>query len=266
MNIIKILWMYPDILSLHGERGSLMAFIKQAEHMGVKPEIRKVSHPGDEIPLEWADVVAFLPGQVYNMSYIANELSKNKKSFEQYAERGKWILAIGTSGCLLGKQTKLTSGECFEGLSLLPINCAERVNQEAAWWSGNFGTINLKGETYGDDLHFKIDVWDIEAIGYQIQRLDFFLEDACHALGRVCFGYGNNSKDGTEGARYKNVMFTNCLGPFLAKNPAVSAQIISASTGVKGEIWQKELMSKIASTHIEFMQNKKSVLPPVDTE
>ena len=42
-------------------------------------------------------------------------------------------------------------------------------------------------------------------------------------------GCGNNGKDGTEGARYKNVFGTYSHGPVLPKNPAFCDHILTAA-------------------------------------
>ena len=39
---LNILWMYPDVLNLHGDRGNLMAFEKVCKMLGVKANITKV--------------------------------------------------------------------------------------------------------------------------------------------------------------------------------------------------------------------------------
>ena len=36
---INLAWMYPDVLSLHGERGSIQAFKKMADDLGIKLNI-----------------------------------------------------------------------------------------------------------------------------------------------------------------------------------------------------------------------------------
>ena len=41
-------------------------------------------------------------------------------------------------------------------------------------------------------------------------------------LGTVLRGYGNNGRDGTEGARYKNAFCSYSHGPILPKNPALA--------------------------------------------
>ena len=46
------------------------------------------------------------------------------------------------------------------------------------------------------------------------------------SLGRVIRGKGNNGRDHTEGARYKNCIGTYLHGPILPKNPALADFLI----------------------------------------
>ena len=46
------------------------------------------------------------------------------------------------------------------------------------------------------------------------------------SYGKVLAGYGNNGKDGYEGARYKNVYATYSHGCLLPKNPAIADMLI----------------------------------------
>ena len=45
-------------------------------------------------------------------------------------------------------------------------------------------------------------------------------------FGKVLSGNGNNGKDKTEGARYKNVFATYAHGPVLPKNPKLCDELI----------------------------------------
>ena len=48
-------------------------------------------------------------------------------------------------------------------------------------------------------------------------------------LGRVVRGFGNNGKDKTEGAHYKNTFGTYAHGPFLPRNPAFADQMLQTA-------------------------------------
>ena len=39
---LNIAWMYPDTLYLHGERGNIMALVRYAMELGLKPHVRRI--------------------------------------------------------------------------------------------------------------------------------------------------------------------------------------------------------------------------------
>ncbi|MPN62928.1 hypothetical protein SDC9_210681 [bioreactor metagenome] len=51
----------------------------------------------------------------------------------------------------------------------------------------------------------------------------------------MLYGRGNNKEDNSEGAKYKNVLYTNALGPVLVKNPWLTSKLIETALNNKGE-------------------------------
>ena len=57
---ITVLWLYPDILNLHGDRGNLMALERIGRLTGLPVELRRVDKLTDPLPLEQAALAGFL--------------------------------------------------------------------------------------------------------------------------------------------------------------------------------------------------------------
>lgn len=194
---IRLGWMYPDLLNLHGERGSVQAFVRAGENLGVTVEVCRHNDFDKPIEFDKLDLLLFLPGEIKTLGYLKDALQQQRQALEQYLDRGGWLLAIGTTGLLFGKQTEREDGSRFDGLGLLDMTAKER---KYVW---------------GDDLHFRLADSKQEIIGSQIQMADV---DAKTPLGTTLYGRGNNNT-GAEGARYQNLIYTNCLGPVFVKNP-----------------------------------------------
>src|ERR671917_189812 len=62
-------------------------------------------------------------------------------------------------------------------------------------------------------------------VGFENHGGRIYLDD-CEPLGRVVAGFGNNGKDGTEGARRLNAYGTYLHGSLLPKNPWLTDQLI----------------------------------------
>ena len=72
-----------------------------------------------------------------------------------------------------------------------------------------------------------------EIIGSQIQLVEFHLAGGTR-LGTTVYGRGNRLEGKAEGAIYKNVLFTNLLGPALVKNPWFAEALLREVLKTKG--------------------------------
>jgi len=202
MHKLTIGWMYPNLLNLHGERGSLQALVSVGQKMGIQVEILRIEDFDDPIPLEKLDMLVFLPGEIASFYHIIPALQHT--ALGEYLENGGYVLALGTSGLMFGKSILREDGSVLEGLGYLDMTAKER---KFVW---------------GDDLHVRINGSKQELAGAQIQMADV---DAAHPFATTLYGMGNNNT-GAEGARWNNLIYTNCTGPLFVKNPWFAESIL----------------------------------------
>ena len=202
MNKITVGWMYPNLLNLHGEVGSIQALVQIGKKLDVDVEIIRIEDFDDPIPYDSLDMLIFLPGEIVTFNNLIPAL--NTESFKEYLNNNGYVLAIGTSGLMFGKEILREDGTTVHGLGLLDMTAKER---KYVW---------------GDDLHFRLNHTEMELIGSQIQMADV---EAANPLGTTIYGMGNNNS-GAEGARWNNLIYTNCLGPLFVKNPWFAESII----------------------------------------
>ena len=69
---VNVLWMYPDSLHLHGDRGNLMALQRVGALLGISVRIRRLERPGQTLPLDWADLLLFDPAKVHASADYVN--------------------------------------------------------------------------------------------------------------------------------------------------------------------------------------------------
>ena len=195
---IRVAWMYPDVLNLHGGRGDLMGIMHIACLLNIPCEIRRVDTLIEEIPFDWADLLFFPSGDLAAVPDIDRALAPRAEAFRAFAERGGMIVAVGSSGAVLAKKTTFHDGAVSEGLGLLDMEVTQRTN------------------SFGDDLW--IETADgLEVIATQVTMADVTLGDGQAPFGKIIYGRGNCG-DGREGAQTGSVIFTHCLGPVLTKN------------------------------------------------
>lgn len=208
---ITVGWMYPDLLNLHGERGSVQTLVAIGKQLGIEVEVMRIEDFDDPIPFEALDLLIFLPGEIVSFQHLIPALQAS--ALGEYLEKGGYLLALGTSGLMFGKTITREDGSLVNGLGYLDMEAQER---KYVW---------------GDDLHFRLNDVDMELAGSQIQMADV---DTKQPLGSTIYGMGNNNT-GAEGARWKNLIYTNCMGPLFVKNPWFGEYILKEIMKAKGE-------------------------------
>ncbi len=237
--VINLVWLYPDILNLHGERGSVQAFQRVCENLGITINIKRVNEYSEKIDFKNTDIIFCPPGELKVIYDIKEAISKQMDELKEYIDARKYFITIGTTGCLLAKETIRENGEKIEGLGIFDMTCKERKT------------------VIGDDLHFVIEKTKQEIIGSQIQMIDYELNNQ-EPLGTIIYGYGNNNTS-KEGARVKNVIFTNCLGPVFVKNPWWAENIVMNVALNKMNIYNEneyELENKSFTSTKKFIKEK----------
>jgi len=214
MHKVCIGWMYPNLLNLHGERGSVQALVAVGESLGLDMEVKRIERPSDPIPFDELDMMIFLPGEISMFPSLLTALQAQRSGLDAYLENGGYLLALGTTGLLFGEEITREDGSIITGMGYLDMTAKER---KYVW---------------GDDLHLRLNGTKQELIGSQIQMADVV---AAQPLAQTIYGRGNNGS-GAEGARWNNLIYTNCLGPLFVKNPWFAEDILK-------DICQEELVS-----------------------
>ena len=239
MHKITIGWMYPNLLNLHGERGSVQALERVGRQLGLDLEIRRIEDFDDNIDFASLDMMIFLPGEIALFSHLVPALERQRTGLDAYLSNGGYALAIGTTGLLFGKSVLREDGTEIAGLGYLDVSAKER---KYVW---------------GDDLHVQINGSEQELVGSQIMMVDV---DATTPFAKTIYGRGNNGNSG-EGARWNNLIYTNCLGPLFVKNPWFAESILreicnSKGIAVNGTADHRIAQESFAST-LRFIENKQ---------
>lgn len=211
---LRVLWMYPDVLNLHGGRGDLMALLHYSCLLGLPCEIRRINGFNEDIPLDSADLVWFASADISVMKDVCAALAPRREAFASYAARGGWAAAVASGGAALARRIMWLDGSCSEGLGLLDIDFIQRE------------------KAHGDDL-LCVTEDGLSVVATQVQMADVILLEGQSPFGRVVYGRGNRG-DGMEGARKGNIIYTNGLGPVLTKNPRLAEAILKGSAASSG--------------------------------
>lgn len=212
MNNLRIAWMFPDILYLHGERGNLLALNRFANLRGIETQIERIGLDNNNfIPTDY-DIIFFPPGEFSAFKKILSWLREYKIALSEYMKEGRVMLVTGNSVSMFGSIIHRADGTDIEGLNLLNM---EYIENESI---------------YGDDLYFEA-IYNnkaFEIIGTQIQMGNAYI-NAKESFGKVKYGYGNNLDEEFEGININNSIFTHTLGPLLINNPWLTDEIIDVA-------------------------------------
>jgi CobQ-like glutamine amidotransferase family enzyme len=198
---ITILQLYPNDMNIYGDYGNLLVLQRRLEWYGYTPNIIHYN-VGDTFP-DNVDIVIGGGGQDSGQEIIHADLIKIGPKLKALAESDTPMLLVCGLYQLFGTFFKTLNGKTLAGISILDIETHgthERL----------IGNITTNNETFGD------------IVGYENHSGQTFLGENAEPFATVVKGAGNNSKDGHEGARYKNVIGTYLHGSILPKNPKLA--------------------------------------------
>jgi CobQ-like glutamine amidotransferase family enzyme len=207
---LRLIWVYPDLLSTYGDRGNLLVLERRARLRGIEVESLLVN-ADQPVPRE-GDVYLLGGGEDLPQILAARRLRADG-GLAAAAGRGAVIFAVCAGYQLVGAEFGGDDGQPLPGLEILDIR------------SGR-GERRGVGEILAD-----VD----PALG--VPRLSGFENhqgvtkvgpDAA-PLARVLAGVGNG--DGTEGAYAGRVLGTYLHGPALVRNPGLADLLLRWAVG-----------------------------------
>jgi len=207
---LTIGWLYPELMSTYGDRGNIIAYQKRCEWRGIHIEILKLN-PGFDVNLLNSCDFLFMGGaQDEQQQIVAEDLMKKKTELKQKIEEGVPGLYICGAYQFLGKYYKEADGTVIKGLGILDLY-TENPGLNSSRLIGNILMSTAK---------------DMKLVGFENHGGRTYLGKNVKPLGTVIEGFGNNGKDTTEGAIYKNSYGTYLHGPILPKNPEFTDLLI----------------------------------------
>lgn len=196
---ISIAYLYPKLLNLYGDIGNVITLKKRCEWRGIEVEFDEIEI-GDSINDH--DLYFIGGGQDKQQQDVARELCKNKENLLTQRDNGSVFLGICGGYQLLGHYYQPFDGEKLKGISLLDA-------YTVAGKKRFIGNVTAKTDLVTPET----------LVGFENHSGLTYLQGDTKPLAVVTTGNGNNGKDKTEGAYYKNVFGTYLHGSFLPKNP-----------------------------------------------
>jgi CobQ-like glutamine amidotransferase family enzyme len=239
---IKIGHLYPKLLNIYGDRGNIICLKKRCLWRGIDIEIVNLGC-GDEIKEKEFDLFFGGGGQDRQQLIVADDLQKKKKVLKNEADRGVPMLTICGTYQLFGHYFKTHQDKKIPGISIFDATTI-------ASYKRKIGNIIIKLSNFPIGNCDKI-------VGFENHSGNTFIKGSSTApLGKVIKGFGNNGKDGMEGAIYHNVIGCYLHGPVLPKNPHLADWLIKKALETK---YKKKMDLKELDDQAEWLAHQSAI-------
>lgn len=205
---LKIAHLYGDLMNTYGDNGNNLMMKYIAEKLGAHVTIDIVSL-GDPFDKDYYDIILFGGGQDYEQSIVSKDLPLKKEAIDAFIQENKVVVAICGGFQLLGQYYIQADGVKIDGIGVM----------------GHY-TLNQENNRYIGDIKIYNEEFDETYYGFENHQGRTFLSDDEKPLGKVIYGQGNNSEDGSEGVHYKNVYGTYFHGPILSRNANLAYRLV----------------------------------------
>jgi lipid II isoglutaminyl synthase (glutamine-hydrolysing) len=206
---LRLVWVYPDLLSTYGDRGNLLILARRADLRGLPVECHEV-RSDQPLPAD-GDVYLVGGGEDGPQALAAQRLTADG-GLARAADRGAVVFAVCAGYQLLGASFFAKGAKCA-GLGLLDFH-------------SDRGTTRAVGELAGDvDPTLGLP----PLTGFENHGGRTHLGPDATPLATVKVGVGNDGS--TEGAWRGKILGTYSHGPALARNPALADLLLRWATG-----------------------------------
>jgi CobQ-like glutamine amidotransferase family enzyme len=217
MTPIRIVPIYPKLLSIYADRGNVRVLEQRARWRGLDVRVEPLAL-GDDLDPAAADVILLGGGQDRDQVLVAAELARQVPRLRAAIDDGACLLAVCGGYQLLGHRYLGHRGDEIRGTGLVDL---ETVAGETRL----IGNILVEC-TVADRRELMV--------GFENHAGRTTLGADLAPLGRVVAGSGNNGRDGMEGCRAERIIGTYVHGPLLPKNPWLADLLLGHAVERRG--------------------------------
>lgn len=255
---LTIGWLYPDLMSIYGDRGNIIVLQKRCAWRGINVTIKEIGIGSSEKDLASCDLLVMGGAQDIQQEIVAVDLQKKKEVLQMMIEDGVTGLYICGGFQYLGRYYQTADGTRLPQLGVLDMY-TENPGRERL--IGNIAVaLDRSLFNHRDDAGAKVNTI---IVGFENHGGRTILGKGIQPLGKVVKGYGSNDSAKQEGAVYKHTIGTYLHGPILPKNPEIADWLITKALEKKyaEKITLSLLDDTLAYTAREYMLRKMGLHP-----
>lgn len=204
---LRIAHLYPDLMSIYGDRGNVLALTQRARWRDIAVEVRSYT-AGTQFDPEWPDLFFFGGGQDQGQDIVGADLQgPNGEALRRAIAGGAAAFLVCGGYQLFGTEYRPETGAPIPGLGVLDVHTQAGKRRFVG---------NLVAETPEGVL-----------VGFENHSGRTYLGARSLPLGAVLVGHGNNGEDHTEGVVQGKVIGTYSHGSCLPKNPWLADKLLA---------------------------------------
>jgi CobQ-like glutamine amidotransferase family enzyme len=215
MASLRLVHLYPDLMSVYGDRGNVLALMRRAHWRGIAVELRELSL-GDELDPTDVDLIFFGGGQDREQAVVSPDFLRQKgAAVRQAVEAGAALLSVCGGYQLLGISYTTVDGQELPGAGLFDVRSVPGPRR-------HIGNVLIETELDGQRRTL---------VGFENHSGRTYLGSGVQPLGHAVVGAGNNGEDGTEGAVSRTAIGCYLHGSLLPKNPWLADRLLTDALG-----------------------------------
>ncbi|MDH6117766.1 glutamine amidotransferase [Kitasatospora sp. GAS204B] len=233
---LRLVWIYPDLLSTYGDRGNALVVERRARQRGLN--VQRVDVRSDQ-PVPTSGDIYLIGGGEDRPQRLAAERLRQDSGLPRAVDNGAIVFSVCAGYQILGHEFINDLGQREPGLGLLDV-----------WSTRGEGARNVGDVLAEPDQRLALPT----LTGFENHQGVTHLGQGVAPLAHVTAGGGNGDGTGTEGAWRDTVFGTYLHGPVMARNPAVADLLIKLALDVNAlppadTTWYDALRTeRIAST------------------
>ncbi|AXK33803.1 glutamine amidotransferase [Streptomyces armeniacus] len=211
---LRLVWIYPDLLSTYGDQGNALVVERRAQQRGLA--VQRLDVRSDQQLPTSGDIYLIGGGEDRPQRLAAERLLRDG-GLTRAVDNGAIVFSVCAGYQILGHEFVNDLGTPQPGLGLLDVKSTRGEADRCV------------GDVLGDmDSRLGLP----QLTGFENHQGVTHLGPTARPLAHVRLGNGNGTGDGTEGAWNDTVFGTYMHGPVLARNPLIADLLIKLALDV----------------------------------
>ena len=232
---LRIVHVFPDLLSTYGDSGNINTLVVRAERRSIRVTVARVLADSRRVPV--GDVFVIGGGQDRDQLRVEAALGRLGNALEEQVVNGAALLAVCGGYQNLGRRYRFADGRTVHGPGIFPVETTAAADRLVGPVVARLTPVVAR-QIGGGSMPLRTTV-----VGFENHSGRSYLDAAAAAFTIVEIGCGNNGEDRTEGSFTASLdapvggllIGTYLHGPLLPRNPHVADALIRAGLARTGQ-------------------------------